>query len=85
MGKTLIELDEQALAIAQQAFGTKTKKDTVNRALREVRDRVKRHEARLAAERLAAEALDLDALMDKERYRPGSAGGGSSGGEAQAA
>ncbi|MFD5141302.1 type II toxin-antitoxin system VapB family antitoxin [Streptomyces sp. NPDC058378] len=72
MGKTLIELDEQALAVAQAAFGTKTKKDTVNRALSEVSDRVKRHEARLAAERTAAEALDLDALLDKTGYRPGS-------------
>ncbi|PJE96756.1 antitoxin [Streptomyces carminius] len=73
MGKTLIELDEQALAAAQRAFGTKTKKDTVNRALREVSDRVKRHEARLTAEGMAAEALDLDVLLDKSRYRPGSA------------
>lgn len=71
MGKTLIEIDEDALAVAQDAFGTKTKKDTVNRALREVSDRVKRHEARMAAERLAAEALDLDALKDKASYRPG--------------
>ncbi|WP_033328106.1 type II toxin-antitoxin system VapB family antitoxin [Streptomyces yerevanensis] len=71
MGKTLIEIDEEALAVAQDAFGTKTKKDTVNRALREVSDRVKRHEARMAAERIAAEALDLDALTDKSTYRPG--------------
>ncbi|MEU2246423.1 type II toxin-antitoxin system VapB family antitoxin [Streptomyces sp. NPDC019224] len=71
MGKTLIEIDERALAVAQRAFGTKTKKDTVNRALREIGDRVERHEARLAAERIAAEALDLDVLMDKGQYRPG--------------
>ncbi len=48
-------------------------KDTVNRAPREVGDRVKRHEARMAAERIAAEALDLDALTDKAVYRPGPA------------
>jgi Arc/MetJ family transcription regulator len=71
MSKTLIEVDEEALAAAQDAFGTRTKKDTVNRALREVGDRVKRHEARMAAERIAAEALDLDALTDKAAYRPG--------------
>lgn len=65
MGRTLIELDEEALAVAQQVLGTKTKQDTINRALQEVQDRAERHEARLAAERLAAEALDLDALMDK--------------------
>ncbi|WP_282697042.1 type II toxin-antitoxin system VapB family antitoxin [Streptomyces sp. CC208A] len=82
MGKTLIEIDEEALAIAQDAFGTKTKKDTVNRALREVSDRVKRHEARMAAERLAAEALDLDALTDKSSYRPGRAVGDDDRGQA---
>ncbi|GHH47540.1 type II toxin-antitoxin system VapB family antitoxin [Streptomyces candidus] len=74
MGKTLIEIDEDALAVAQDAFGTKTKKDTVNRALREVSDRVKRHEARMAAERLAAEALNLAALTDKAAYRPSHGG-----------
>ncbi|AXK33733.1 type II toxin-antitoxin system VapB family antitoxin [Streptomyces armeniacus] len=79
MGKTLIEIDEDALAVAQDAFGTKTKKDTVNRALREVSDRVKRHEARMAAERIAAEALDLDALADKITYRPGPTVGGDQG------
>ena len=73
MSKTLIEIDEDALAVAQDAFGTKTKKDTVNRALREVSERVKRHEARMAAERFAAEALDLDALTNKDAYRLGSA------------
>ncbi|AKH84549.1 hypothetical protein AA958_22720 [Streptomyces sp. CNQ-509] len=82
MGKTLIEIDEDALAVAQDAFGTKTKKDTVNRALREVSDRVKRHEARMAAERLAAEALDLDALTDKTAYRPGPATDDSKQGQA---
>ncbi|WP_016908424.1 hypothetical protein [Streptomyces xiaopingdaonensis] len=45
----------------------------MNRALREVSERVKRHEARMAAERFAAEALDLDALTDKDAYRRGSA------------
>lgn len=79
MTKTLIEIDEDALAIAQDAFGTKTKKDTVNRALHEVSDRVKRHEARMAAERLAAEALDLDVLTDKATYRPGPTVGGDQG------
>lgn len=71
MSKALIEIDEEALAVAQDAFGTKTKKDTVNRALREVSDRIKRHQARMAAERVAAEALDLDTLTDIAAYRPG--------------
>ncbi|MFJ9175320.1 type II toxin-antitoxin system VapB family antitoxin [Streptomyces sp. NPDC102360] len=85
MGKTLIEIDDEALAVAQDAFGTTTKKDTVNRALREVSDRVKRHEARMAAERLAVEALDLDALTDKATYRPSPATGHDEPGRGQAA
>jgi Arc/MetJ family transcription regulator len=36
MPKTLIDLDEDALADAQRVLGTVTKKDTVNAALREV-------------------------------------------------
>lgn len=34
--KTLIDIDEVALAAAQLALGSSTKKDTVNRALAEV-------------------------------------------------
>lgn len=36
MTRTLIDLDEDALAVAANVLGTKTKKDTVNEALREV-------------------------------------------------
>jgi Arc/MetJ family transcription regulator len=36
MAKTLIDIDEQALAVAQDALRTGTKDDTVNAALREV-------------------------------------------------
>jgi Arc/MetJ family transcription regulator len=36
MAKTLIDVDEQYLAAAQEALHTETKKDTVNAALREV-------------------------------------------------
>jgi Arc/MetJ family transcription regulator len=36
MAKTLIDVDEEYLAAAQRALHTKTKKDTVNAALREV-------------------------------------------------
>ena len=36
MTKTLIEIDDEYLAAAQQALGTTTKKDTVDAALREV-------------------------------------------------
>ena len=36
MTKTLIEIDDEYLAAAQQVLHTDTKKDTVNTALREV-------------------------------------------------
>jgi Arc/MetJ family transcription regulator len=53
MAKTLIDVDEQYLAAAQEALHTETKKDTVNAALREV--------AALAARRLASGGLpDLE-------------------------
>ena len=36
MAKTLVDLDEEQLAAAQEALGTATKKDTINAALRQV-------------------------------------------------
>lgn len=36
MAKTLVDVDEDYLAAAQQALHTETKKDTINAALREV-------------------------------------------------
>jgi Arc/MetJ family transcription regulator len=68
MTKTLIDIDEELLAEAAIAFGTKTKKDTVNAALKEG---VKRKKRALALARLAAraDAGDFDTLLDKENYR----------------
>jgi predicted nucleic acid-binding protein len=42
MVKTPVEIDEEALATAAEVLGTKTKKDTVNAALREVGQRLAR-------------------------------------------
>ncbi|WAZ21556.1 type II toxin-antitoxin system VapB family antitoxin [Streptomyces cinnabarinus] len=42
MSRTVIDLDDEALADAARHLGTTTKKDTVNAALREVADRRKR-------------------------------------------
>jgi Arc/MetJ family transcription regulator len=57
MPKTVIDIDDEALAKAAELLGTATKKDTVNAALRDV---VARH-ARVGA---VAEFLDdLDAGM----------------------
>lgn len=68
MAKTLIDIDEELLAQAAIAFGTKTKKDTVNAALR---DSVERKRRAVALARLAAkaDAGQFDILLDKRNYR----------------
>lgn len=53
MGATNIEVNPELLADAMRLLGTKTKKDTVNTALREVVQRLKRLEA---LERMTARA-----------------------------
>jgi Arc/MetJ family transcription regulator len=58
MAKTLIEIDDEYLAAAQQALGTATKKDTVNAALREV--------TALAARRRDLQRLTSHGLPDLE-------------------
>ena len=42
MVKTPVEIDQDALALAAEVLGTRTKKDTVNAALREVGQRLVR-------------------------------------------
>lgn len=56
MAKTLIDLDEGALAAAQQVLHTETKKDTVNAALKEI--------IALAARRRDLARLTSEALSD---------------------
>ena len=56
MAKTLIEVDEEQLAAAQQILHTQTKKDTVNTALRMV--------ISLAARRRDLERLTFSGLPD---------------------
>jgi Arc/MetJ family transcription regulator len=58
MAKTLIDVDEEYLAAAQQVLHTETKKDTVNAALREV--------AALAARRRDLRRLTSGGLPDLE-------------------
>ena len=53
MSVTNVDLDDDALAAAAEIFGTTTKRDTINTALREA---VRRHKRRAAAERLAERA-----------------------------
>ena len=56
MAKTLIDVDDETLAAAQEALGTSTKKDTVNAALRAV--------AALAARRRDLQRLVSAGLPD---------------------
>jgi len=58
VAKTLIDVNEEYLAAAQEALHTETKKDTVNAALREV--------AALAARRRDLERLKSGGLPDLE-------------------
>jgi Arc/MetJ family transcription regulator len=69
MIKTPIEIDQEALERAAEVLGTRTKKDTVNAALREVSQRLVRLRA---LERLSemAERGDFDEFVgNKSAYR----------------
>jgi Arc/MetJ family transcription regulator len=69
MVKTPVEIDEDALATAAEVLGTKTKKDTVNAALREVGQRLERLRA-LADLGEMADRGDFDEFLgDKAAYR----------------
>jgi len=69
MVKTPIEIDEEALATAAEVLGTKTKKDTVNAALREVGQRLVRLQA-LARLGEMADRGDFDEFVgNKSAYR----------------
>lgn len=71
MTKMLIDIDEEALAEAQKILGTATKKDTVNQALADTRQRSVRAQARRElAQLVASGAIDLDALNEKHGYDP---------------
>src|SRR5258708_3829913 len=70
MAKTPIEIDQEALATAAEVLGTKTKKDTVNEALREVGQRLVRLRA-LARLGEKADRGDFDEFAcNQAAYRP---------------
>jgi Arc/MetJ family transcription regulator len=69
MTKILVDIDDEALERAAKVFGTKTKKDTVNTALREAARRIERAQA---LERLGemADQGDFDEFVgNKAAYR----------------
>ncbi|MGO4417561.1 type II toxin-antitoxin system VapB family antitoxin [Streptomyces sp. MCAF7] len=70
MSRTVIDLDDDLLADVAKALGTRSKKETVNTALREVLENRRRA---LALTRLRARAedgaFDLEIFEDKRNYR----------------
>jgi len=69
MALTVIDLDETMLAFAQQRLGTKTKRDTVNRALAVAAGMTADDRARGLAwlQEHAGQFLDFDVLETYER------------------
>jgi Arc/MetJ family transcription regulator len=66
--KVLVDVDDEALAEASSLLGTATKKDTINTALRETVQRLRRADA-LARLAEMGEAGAFDELLDKSTYR----------------
>jgi len=65
MARTMVDIDDQLLAEAARVLGTKTKKDTVNAALREVTARLRRIEALREMQEMAARGdIDLEFIDD---------------------
>jgi Arc/MetJ family transcription regulator len=65
----LIDVDDDALTEASALLGTKTKKDTVNTALRETASQLRRAKA-LARLAELGETGAFNELLDKTTYRP---------------
>jgi Arc/MetJ family transcription regulator len=69
MSKTVIDLDDELVAEAAQALGTRTKQETVNAALREVLENRRRALALTRLREAAKEgAFDLALLADKRNF-----------------
>jgi len=70
VARTVIDLDDELVASVARELGTRTKKDTVNAALREVLSNRRRGLALTRLRDAAADgAIDLALLQDKENYR----------------
>ena len=66
----MIDLDDDLVAEVARALGTRTKKDTVNSALREVLENRRRAMALTRLREATADgAFDLALLADKANYR----------------
>jgi Arc/MetJ family transcription regulator len=70
VARTVIDLDDELVASVARELGTRTKKETVNAALREVLSNRRRGLALTRLRDAAADgAIDLTLLQDKENYR----------------
>lgn len=70
MARTVIDLDDELVASVAKELGTRTKKDTVNAALREVLTNRRRALALTRLRDAATDgAVDLGLLQDKRNYR----------------
>ena len=69
MTRTVVDLDDGALAFAQRQLGTRTKRDTINRALTIAAGMSADDRARGLAwlQANAEDILDFDVLTDDER------------------
>lgn len=68
MTKILVEVDDAALAEAANLLGAKTKQDTVNTALRETADRLRRAHALAGLGELGKSGA-FDELLDEASHR----------------
>ncbi|OAH14408.1 hypothetical protein [Streptomyces jeddahensis] len=69
MSKTLVDVDDQMLAFAQQQLGTATKRDTINRAL-SIAAAISADDRARALRWLqdnAGQFLDFEVLEERER------------------
>ncbi|MFF4014162.1 type II toxin-antitoxin system VapB family antitoxin [Streptomyces sp. NPDC001843] len=73
MSRTVIDLDDEALAEAARHLGTTTKKDTVNAALREIVDR-RRRAAAVERMRQMVAAGEIDFSVIEEPAKTHAAG-----------
>jgi Arc/MetJ family transcription regulator len=70
MARTVIDLDDELVADVARALGTRTKKETVNTALRAVLETRRRAVALTRLRETAADGgFDLALLEDKANYR----------------
>jgi len=69
MSRTVVDLDEASLALAQRQLGTKTKRDTINQALAIAAGTNGEDRARglVWLQENAADYLDFEALDEYER------------------